>query len=89
MPRAGVPAMVCRSVAEPSGLDGDALDGPGHGLHAVLDLVALEGRARSAARHGDAAVVHQGDLGVGADVDGHRGLALAGQMGGGDHGQGV
>ena len=54
------------------GVDGDALDGPLDGLHAAGDLIALEGRAGGAARHHHPPVADQGDLGVGADVDGHR-----------------
>ncbi len=71
------------------GVDRDALDGAFDGLHAAGDLIALEGRARGAARHDDAAVVRQGDLGVGADVDGHARRLRAGQARGGDHGQAV
>ena len=67
--------------------DAHALDGAGHRLHAVLDLVALEGGTRGAARDGHAAVVSQRDLRVGADVDGHGRALLAHQVGGGDHGQ--
>ena len=83
------PAMVSMSVASPSGVDRDALDGARHGLHAVLDLVALEGGAGGAARDRDAAVVREGDLGVGADVDGHARPLLGGEARGGDHGQRV
>ena len=71
------------------GVDLDALDGAGHGLHAVADLVALEGGAGGAAGHGDAAVVGEGDLGVGADVDRHARPLLGREARGGDHGEGV
>ena len=69
------------------GGDLDALDGAGHRLHAVADLVTLECRAGGAARHGDAAVVREGDLGVGADVDRHARPLLGDKARGGDHGQ--
>ena len=71
------------------GRDAHALDGAGDGLHAVADLVALEGGAGGAARHGDAAVLDQGDLGVGADVDGHGRALLVREARGGDDGERV
>ena len=89
MPMGSAPAIVCdvRGVAVPG--DAHALDGAGHGLHAVADLVALEGGPGGAARDRHAAVVSQRDLGVGADVDGHGRTLLAGQPRGGDDGQRV
>ena len=89
MPMGSAPAMVSISVASPCGVIAHALDGAGDGLHAVADLVALEGGAGGAARDGHAAVVGQRDLGVGADVDGHARPLLAGEARGGDDGQGV
>ena len=89
MPMGSAPAMVAMSVASPSARDVHALDGAGDGLHAVADLVALEGGAGGAAGHRHAAVVDQRDLGVGADVDGHGRTLLAGQPRGGDDGQRV
>ncbi len=89
MPSGSRPPIVRTSARLAVGGDGDALDRPLDGLHAAGDLIALEGRPRGAARHDDPTAVGQGDLGVGADVDGQRRRRRAGQTGGRDHGQTV
>src|SRR5665811_2523214 len=69
--------------------DAHALDGAGDGLHAVADLVALEGGPGGAAGDRHATFVGERDLGVGADVDGHGRALLAGELRSGDDGQRV